>query len=149
MNPFSPTTSLIMASCKLCGGLTGSELPSLISLVLAPGAMAQPSQSCKPSRASWECLPFRSHRASALLCSRQNAPPFLAQGQIFVTRAQRQHCLGSQVTQSPLRKELLQKLEVGCWETTFPKRKPKPWFVVFADFCGVNIPRAAGFKPPV
>lgn len=147
MNPFSPTTSLVMASCKLCGGLTGSELPSSVSLVLAPGAMAQPSQKCKPSRASWECLPFRSHRASALLCSRQNAPPppFLAQGQIFC----HQGPVGSQVTQSPLRKELLQKLEVGCWETTFPKRKPKPWFVVFADFCGVNIPRAAGFKPPV
>lgn len=75
MNPFSPTTSLVMASCKLCGGLTGSELPSSVSLVLAPGAMAQPSQKCKPSRASWECLPFRFHRASALLCSRQNAPP--------------------------------------------------------------------------
>lgn len=144
----SPTTSLIIASYKLREGVPGNVTTQLDLVALALGAKARPSQSCKPSRASWKCLPFRSCRAPAMLCSKQNGP-VSSSGSDFVTRAPRPHCLGSQVTQSPLREELLPRLEAVCWQAASQKRKPKSSFVVFADFCGINIPRAAGFKLPV
>ena len=132
MSPFSPSTSLIIASYKLPEGVTGSVTTPLSLLSSGPWAVAQPCQSCRASRASWECLPFRSHRAPALLCSEQNAPvsssgsDFCAQHHHRLsTRAQTLAFLGLPGDPKPFEEKASSEVRSGVLVNCLPKMKTK------------------------